>query len=184
MRFFEKSNDLPHTKQAILLLAGEGKRFQPFTLSQPKCFARVGGTRILENALTALAQNGCENARLVVGHKADVIREVIKSKFSGLEIVYIENPDYQHTNSMYSLALGMRDIEGPCWVIEGDVFFDQKILALRPAGEIAWYIDSSTRQLDGAYVQIGADGIAEGLAIVHDLTHLGPLLSKSVQSCT
>ena len=128
-------------KQAILLLAGEGKRLQPFTLTQPKCFARVCGTRILENALRALAQNGCENARLVVGHKANVIGQVMKNEFSGVKINYIENPDYQRTNSMYSLALGMRDLQGPCWVIEGDVFFDPEILALQPAGDIAWYVE-------------------------------------------
>lgn len=172
-------NDMNQTKQAILLLAGEGKRLKPFTLSQPKCFARVGGTRILENALNALAQNGCEHARLVIGHKADVIRAVMKTGFSGVEITYIENPDYKHTNSMYSLALGMRDLQGSCWVIEGDVFFEPKVLALQPVGEIAWYVDSSTRQLDGAYVQTGADGTAERLAIVRDLAHLGPSLSKS-----
>jgi choline kinase len=168
------------TKQAIVLLAGEGKRLQPFTLSQPKCFAQIGGTPILENALRALALNGCEGAQLVVGHKADVIRDVIKGEFAGVQIAYIENHDYQRTNSMYSLALGMRDLQGPCWVIEGDVFIEPRLLSLRPTGEISWYVDSSTRQFDGAYVEIGANDIAEGLAVVRDPSSLKPSQSKSV----
>ncbi len=168
------------TKHAIVLLAGEGKRLQPFTLSQPKCFAQIGGTLILENTLRALAQNGCENARLVVGHKSDVIRDVMKDEFAGVQIAYTENRDYQRTNNMYSLALGMRDLQGPCWVIEGDIFIDPKLLSLRPTGEISWYVDSSTRQIDGAYVEIGANGIAQRLAVVRDSSSLKPSQSKSV----
>src|ERR1700730_18253181 len=129
-------------KLAILLLAGEGKRLRPFTLSQPKCFARVGGVRILENALRALAQNGCHRAQLVVGYKADIIRREIKDEFSGVNITYVSNPEYQRSNSMYSLALGMHDVHEACWVIEGDDFFDPEILTLRAVGDIAWYVDS------------------------------------------
>ena len=56
----------------------------------------------------------------------------------------------------------------------------QKFLPYSRRGDIAWYVDSSTRQLDGAYVETGADGIAKGLAIVRNLSNLRSSQSKSV----
>ena len=46
--------------QAIIIGAGRGQRLMPTTADTPKCFAEVGGRRVLDWALAALRANGVE----------------------------------------------------------------------------------------------------------------------------
>jgi choline kinase len=157
-------------KCAVVLVAGDGKRLRPFTEKQPKCFAEIANKRILENTLEALAGYGCTKVFVVVGHFAQHIQDIIGSHFSGMKIHYIDNPIYELTNSMYSLSLGLERISEPTWVIEGDVFLEESILAIKhPDAEISWYVDSSVRHLDGAFLKSGADSRALSLDIIRDL---------------
>lgn len=168
------------TRHAIILVAGQGTRLLPFTLTAPKCFARVGETRILDNALQMLADNGCEQVRIVIGHHADLVRATITNRYAGMAISYIANPIYETTNSMYSLALGLDGLDVPTWVIEGDVYFEASLLSLKSPAEIAWYVDSTTRGLDGAFVEADDQGVIRSLRIIRDLSLLTPRQSKSV----
>lgn len=168
------------TENAVILVAGEGKRLRPFTLSQPKCLARVNGIPILTNALKSLAASGCRQVRIVVGHLAHVIRDIITDRFAGMTVEYIMNPEYVTTNSMYSLALGLEGLDSPTWVLEGDVFFEQPILNLTAPPEIAWFVDSATRQLDGAYVETDEHNQARSLQIIRDLNTLHSNQFKSI----
>jgi choline kinase len=171
---------MSETRTAVVLVAGEGRRLRPFTDANPKCFASVRGQRILENMLAALSEHGCERVRIVVGHFAEMIRDTITERFSGMAIEYINNPDYATTNSMYSLALGLAGLAVPTWVLEGDVFFEHSILAMAACPEIAWFVDSRTPHLDGAYVEYDARGRARSLAIVRDLSLVTPRQAKSI----
>ncbi len=168
------------TKNAVILVAGEGKRLLPFTLTHPKCFAPVAGKRILENALESLSANGCKEARIVVGHHAELIRESITDRFANMTIQYIFNPIYKTTNSMYSLALGLEGLESATWVIEGDVFLERSIFGLHAPHQIAWFVDSTTRSLDGAFVEHCGNSTAISLQIIRDLKLLKPNQSKSI----
>jgi len=168
------------TKHAVILVAGDGKRLRPFTDSSPKCFASVNGKRILDNALYALSGAGCEHVRIVTGHFADLVRRTITESFAGMKIEYVVNAAYSSTNSMFSLALGLANWDLPTWVIEGDVFMDPVIFKLPASPEIAWFVDSSTRHLDGAYVADDGKGRALSLEIVRDLSALRSEQSKSV----
>jgi L-glutamine-phosphate cytidylyltransferase len=168
------------TKHAVILVAGEAKRLLPFTLSNPKCFARVGEKRILENALEALAVNGCQEVRIVIGHFAELIRETITDRYAGMTIGYVYNPIYQTTNSMYSLALGLEGLDAPTWILEGDVFLEHSILGMHAPPEVAWFVDSATRRLDGAYVEADSQGTARRLEIIRDIRLLQPSQSKSI----
>lgn len=167
-------------KHAIMLVAGEGKRLLPFTLQDPKCFARVGGTRILDNALRALQANGCERVTIVVGHHAERVRREITERFAGMSVRFVENADYAKTNSMFSLALGLEGVDEATWVLEGDIFLEPAVLAVDSAAEIGWLVDSSLRGLDGAFVEADESGVARDLSIVRDLRLLRPRQSKSV----
>ena len=168
------------TRNAIILAAGEGKRLLPFTLTAPKSFARVGGVSILENALHALAAHGCEEVCIVIGHHAELVRQTLSGRFAGMAIRYVLNPVYRTTNSMYSLALGLEGVEQPTWVLEGDIFLSPTVLDLESSHEIGWFVDSTTRELDGAFVEADERGVAHDLSIVRDLRLLRPRQSKSV----
>ncbi len=168
------------TKHAVILVAGEGKRLRPFTNSNPKCFACVAGKRILENALELLAFNGCQEVRIVTGHHAELIQETISEELYGMKIRYIFNSQYRVTNSMYSLALGLNELANPTWVLEGDVFLEYSILEMTASSPITWFVDSTTRYIDGAYIDVDSQGIARRLEIIRDLRLLQKSQSKSV----
>ena len=168
------------TNRAIILAAGEGKRLKPFTLSYPKCFAEVGGQRIIDRALLALASNGCETVRIVVGHFSELIEKTIGSNFAGIHVEYIENVKYQSTNSMYSLALALEGWEEATFIIEGDVCFERSILSMPCPNEINWFVDSSTKDLDGAYVESDVHYVANAIEIVRDINLLSAGQSKSI----
>ncbi len=171
---------MDHTAHAVILVAGEGKRLRPFTLSNPKCFARVSGRRILDNAMEALADNGCRRVRIVIGHHGDLVRDTISNRFAGMSIDYITNAEYRSTNSMYSLALGLDGLDEPTWILEGDVFFERSILSMPTTAKITWFVDSAVRHLDGAYVEADAEGQARGLKIIRDLRNLQENQNKSI----
>ncbi len=167
-------------KHAIILVAGEGKRLLPFTEANPKCFADVRGSRILENALRCLAANGCERVKIVVGHFSQLIQDTITGAYEGMEISYHVNEIYSTTNSMYSLYLGLEGLNESTWVLEGDVFFESSILSLPVQHDIAWFVDSSIRQLDGAFVETDVQSRAQSLQIIRDLSLLKPNQHKSI----
>ena len=160
------------TRQAIVLAAGEGKRLYPLTESTPKCLIEVAGHRILDNTLEALAVRGVRTVRIVIGHLAGQIRDVITNHYLGMSIRYILNPIYHHTNSMYSLFLALEELNESTWMFEGDVFFEHSILDLPTPGDIAWLVDSTNRGLDGAYLGVDTNGRACSLEIVRDVRRL------------
>jgi choline kinase len=70
------------TDYAVILAAGEGKRLRPFTLSNPKCFARVNGQRILDDVLETIEAHGCQVIRIVTDHSATMEQTTV----SGCEV--------------------------------------------------------------------------------------------------
>jgi len=65
-------------------------------------------------------------------------------------------------------------------VLEGDVFFESSILSLPVQHDIAWFVDSSIRSLDGAFVETDKQCRAQSLQIIRDLSLLKPNQHKSI----
>lgn len=167
-------------KNAVILVAGEGKRLRPFTENNPKCFASILGRTILENALQAFAKAGCKEITIVIGHMAEKVKATITDRYAGMAIRYVHNKDYASTNSMFSLSMGLEGLSDATWVLEGDVFFDPGILRLPARPDISWFVDSSCRHLDGAYVEEAGDQRACSLNIIRDLALLKKNQYKSI----
>jgi choline kinase len=168
------------TTHAVILTAGEGNRLKPLTNTIPKCLAEVNGETILGNALQALSANGVEHVGIVVGHLSSLMREKVGPHAYGMTIDFIENDVFKSTNSMYSLYLGLRSVRQATWVIEGDVFFEGKILRLPVSRTISWLVDSSRKDLDGAYLRSNRLGRAISLEIIRDLSLLEANHHKSI----
>lgn len=164
---------------AVILAAGEGKRLLPHTLDVPKCLVPVNGVPILVNALRALASAGCARAIVVIGHLGERIEAAISGHYAGLDIEYVINRHYRQTNSMYSLALAIRGCAGATWVLEGDVFFEPGLLQLPASANLTWFVDSSVRHLDGAYVEFDPRGAARQLRIIREISRIGGGMGKS-----
>ncbi len=115
--------------KAIVLAAGMGKRLRPMTNSIPKCLVKVNGKSILENTLEILDNLNIEETIVVVGYLYKKIIKKIDSKKLNMKISYVHNNEYENTNNIVSLLLGMEKTEGNEFIIiESDVFFDQQLI--------------------------------------------------------
>ena len=112
--------------RAILLAAGQGRRLLPYTKDIPKALLKVdeaGGLTIIEYQVKLLKLSGVEDIVVVVGYKGERIKEVL-----GSGITYIDNPDYEGTNSLYSAFLTLPFMEDDVVVMNADVLFHKGIL--------------------------------------------------------
>lgn len=83
-----------HPKIGAIAAAGPGTRLHPKTRQRPKVLLEVGGKPLLVRQLEILRDSfGIETVHLIVGHKADEIREACGDGSSfGVSLHYIENP--------------------------------------------------------------------------------------------
>lgn len=114
-------------RQAIILAAGQGRRLWPYTKDRPKCLLDIAGKTLLAHQVDSLWAQNIDRITVVTGYLGHTVRDVL-----GARVQYIDNPQYEHTSSMYSLWLA-RDLatEG-CFILNADVLFHDEILrALR-----------------------------------------------------
>lgn len=115
--------------QAIMLAAGMGKRLGRYTKNGTKCMVQVNGKALIEYAIESLVLAKISRLVLVVGYRADTLKDFIASRFNeenlcGMKIEYIENPIYDKTNNIYSLYLARNELlRDDTILLESDVIF-------------------------------------------------------------
>jgi choline kinase len=83
--------------KAIIIGAGRGARLMPHTADAPKCFAEVGGKRILDWGLESLCAGGQTDVVYIGGYQIDLI----KSEYP--HFTFCHNADWPNNNIMESL---------------------------------------------------------------------------------
>jgi choline kinase len=118
--------------KAIILAAGASKRLLPLTCNVPKCLITVGDKSILEYQLDAVEHAGISLAVIVVGYLKEQIINYIGNEYGGhCTISYIENPEYETTNTIYSLYLAKDEFRYDDFIyFNGDVLFHKEIVKL------------------------------------------------------
>lgn len=87
-----------------------------------------GPKKILDWQLDALKSVGVFDVRMVVGYQKEMIVDHIRTHHSDMRVTYIENPDFETTNTLFSLAKALQDFEGDFYYMNADVVFEQSIL--------------------------------------------------------
>lgn len=82
--------------KAVIFAAGKSTRAHPLTLTRPKPLLPVANRPILEHQLEALS-GLVDEVVLVVGYRADMIRERFGRSFNGLELRYVEQAEQRGT---------------------------------------------------------------------------------------
>ena len=145
---------------AVILVAGRGSRLGKSVAKVPKCLVEVNGTPILVNALDRLAAAGIRDVVLVIGYLGSVVRERIGARAGPIQIAYRENIEFARTNTTRSLHIGIDTVDGDLLVIEGDVFFEQRVVdefLSREEPDVT-LVDRWRPDLDGSVVTVSADG--------------------------
>jgi len=115
--------------QALILAAGVGKRLRPITEKIPKCLVEVNGTPLIINQLEALSNhNEIKEVIIAVGYKQEMIKNKIGNYYNGIKITYVSNDSYDKTNNIYSLWLAANKIREDFILMEGDIYFEHKLL--------------------------------------------------------
>lgn len=152
--------------QAIILAAGMGKRLGELTKNNTKCMLPVNGIRLIDRMLTHLSELNLNKVVIVVGYESDNLVNHIGNRYDGkLKIEYINNPIYDKTNNIYSLALAKNYmLEDDTLLLESDLIFEKSMLDLiinHPYPNLA-LVAKYESWMDGTMVQISED---------HDITN-------------
>ena len=125
--------------QAIILAAGMGRRLGEYTKDNTKCMVPVNGVRLIDRLLGQLAKQDLKRVVIVVGYQGQALRNYIEetylqpqtSDISHLNIEFAENPFYDKTNNIYSLALVKDKLqEDDTLLIESDLIFSDRIIPM------------------------------------------------------
>ena len=118
--------------QAIILAAGMGRRLGEFTKNNTKCMVPVNGVKLIDRMLTQLAALHLQRVVIVVGYEGQRLRNYIGNRYDDvLRIEYVNNPVYDKTNNIYSLALAKEQLqEDDTLLIESDLIFDDSMFPL------------------------------------------------------
>ena len=91
--------------QAIILAAGMGKRLGELTKGNTKCMVEVGGETLIARLLRQLDKQHLSKIVLVVGYKAQELKNYLATIQIQTPIEFVENIVYDQTNNIYSLYL-------------------------------------------------------------------------------
>ena len=115
--------------QAIILAAGMGRRLGELTKDNTKCMVEVNGVKLIDRVLTFLSHLNLKRIVIVVGYQAKNLMNYIDSQYHNLNIEYVENPIYDKTNNIYSLALAKDKFkEDDTLLLESDLIFEESML--------------------------------------------------------
>ena len=109
----------------VILAAGMAKRLRPLTDTKPKCLLEVGGKTLLQRTVDAMISAGAEEFVIVTGYRENMIREFLTARYSQYTINFIDNPDYEHNNNIFSLWLAMEKLHGTeVLLMDSDILCD------------------------------------------------------------
>ena len=147
--------------QAIILAAGMGRRLGEYTKDNTKCMLPVNGVRLIDRLLAQLSRQDLNRVVIVVGYQRQNLIDYINNNYDGhLKIEFIENPIYDKTNNIYSLALAKNKLlEDDTLLIESDLIFDDGMFSLlteNPYPNLALVAKYET-WMDGTMVRIDSE---------------------------
>ncbi|MDD2274216.1 MAG: sugar phosphate nucleotidyltransferase [Candidatus Pacebacteria bacterium] len=106
--------------QAIILAAGSGIRFSPFSDNKPKPLFSLFNKSIIEHNLSEL-KGIVDEVILVVGYKKEMIIDKIGNSFEGIKITYVEDKEIAGTASAVKVAKEL--VRGDFILLNGDDFY-------------------------------------------------------------
>ena len=147
-----------------------GRRLGDYTKNNTKCMVPVNGVRLIDRLLGQLAKQHLNRVIIVVGFKGKELREHVEElritnyelqpRESELKIEFAENPVYDKTNNIYSLAIVKDELqEDDTLLIESDLIFSDNMIPMivnAPYPNLALVAKYET-WMDGTMVRLDDD---------------------------
>jgi len=146
--------------QAIILAAGMGKRLKDLTKSNTKCMIQVNGVTLIERMLYQLERLHLSRIVIVVGYEGQKLIDYICSLEIQVPILYVNNPIFDKTNNIYSLALAKDWLcKEDTLLLESDLIFEDAVVEalLTDPRETLALVDKYESWMDGTCVKLSPD---------------------------
>ncbi|MCI8506883.1 MAG: aminotransferase class I/II-fold pyridoxal phosphate-dependent enzyme [Lachnospiraceae bacterium] len=149
---------------AIILAAGMGKRLKELTKNTTKCMVKVNGVTLIDRMLHQIDKQQLSRIIIVVGYEGQKLIDYISTLGIRTPIVYINNPIYDKTNNIYSLALAKEWLcKDDTLLFESDLIFEDSVLEALvsdPRDTLA-LVDKYESWMDGTCVKLRDDDSIE-----------------------
>lgn len=109
-------------KTAVILAAGETLDFD-----KPVGFLEILSSNLIERTIKLLSKYNINKIIIAAGYKAEYYKKLAE-KYPNIKI--IENKKYKTTGNMYSLYLLRKYLQEDFILLEGDLIFEENIIAL------------------------------------------------------
>lgn len=109
--------------RVIVIGAGRGRRLMPTTADAPKCFAEVGGRRLLDWALDAFRTAGLDRVSFIGGYQIEKVKQDYP------QFVFRHNADWEQNNILASLFYAEDLMDEPFICCYSDVLFTADVVA-------------------------------------------------------
>ena len=137
-----------------------GRRLKELTSDNTKCMVKVNGVTLIDRALHQLDALGLSKIVIVVGYEGQKLIDYIATLEIATPICYVDNPIYDKTNNIYSLALA-KDylLQEDTLLLESDIIFEDSVLRaiVDDPRETLALVDKYESWMDGTCIKIGED---------------------------
>lgn len=150
--------------QGLILAAGMGKRLKELTQDNTKCMVKVNGVSLIDRMLHQLDNLHLSRIVIVVGYEGEKLIDYIKTLGIQTPICFVDNPIYDKTNNIYSLALAKEYlIKEDTLLLESDLIVEDSVLQilLNDSRETLALVDKYESWMDGTCIKIGEDDCIE-----------------------
>lgn len=145
--------------QAIILAAGMGKRLKELTQNNTKCMVKVNGVTLIDRMLHQIEKQHLSRIVIVVGYEGQKLIDYIATLDIQTPIVYVNNPIYDKTNNIYSLALAKDWLcKEDTLLFESDLIFEDSVIdaLINDPRETLALVDKYESWMDGTCVKLSA----------------------------
>lgn len=143
--------------QAIILAAGMGKRLKELTENNTKCMVKVNGVTLIDRMLHQIERQHLSRIVIVVGYRGQALMDYIGTLGIQTPIVFVNNPIYDKTNNIYSLALAKEYLkQDDTLLFESDLIFEDSVieeLIADPCDTLA-LVDKYESWMDGTCMKL------------------------------
>ena len=108
---------------AVILAAGQGKRFKHLPGVKHKCLIPFHGVSLIELSITKLLKAGVKKIVIVLGFEGSEIRNELNSKFDQ-NVHFVENEHFDSAGNLFSLIKGVSNIDENCLVLDADILYE------------------------------------------------------------
>lgn len=128
--------------KAIIIGAGRGARLMPSTAHTPKCFAEVGGKRILDWTIEAFASAGVDRICFIGGYRIECVQEAYP------HFRFHHNRDWERNNILESLMCAEAEMDEEFICCYSDILFTPAVVRrlLAASVDLSLVVDTEWRE--------------------------------------